>query len=351
MLSTLAILIAMAAPHRVEPASDLLWYNRPAATWTEALALGNGRLGAMVFGGLQTERIALNESSVWTGGPYDPKGDGVGAKALPEIQQLVFDGKGAEAEKLFEKEMMSKSWEMAEYQPLGDLLLTFPDHALASHYRRDLNLTSATATVDYEANGVKFRRESLCSFPDQVIATHITADKAGQLNFSATLDGRTNVKEPRDAAYTVSNEAPGTIVLRGNTASYAGGHGLIYEARMKVVTDGGSVSIDFDREHDRLVISHATSATVYVVAGTNFKSWNKLGPDPADGNKTRLAAAEAKGFARILADHEADYRPYYERTHLDLGHSPDSLKPTDQRFSAFQAGRDPALPEIGRAHV
>jgi len=243
MLITAALMTLITSTPTLDPSTDLLWYNRPAATWTEALALGNGRLGAMVFGGLQSDRIALNESTVWTGGPYDPKGDGVGANALPEIQRLVFAGKGPEAEALFEKEMMSKTGEMAAYQPLGDLLLTFPDHAFATHYRRNLDLTTAISRVSYESKGVHYRREVICSYPDQVIALHLTADKPGALNFSATLDGRTNVKEPNDATYRISSQAPGTIILRGNTASYGGGHGLVYEARLRVVTEGGSARI------------------------------------------------------------------------------------------------------------
>jgi alpha-L-fucosidase 2 len=346
MLITAALMTLITSTPTLDPSTDLLWYNRPAATWTEALALGNGRLGAMVFGGLQSDRIALNESTVWTGGPYDPKGDGVGANALPEIQRLVFAGKGPEAEALFEKEMMSKTGEMAAYQPLGDLLLTFPDHAFATHYRRNLDLTTAISRVSYESKGVHYRREVICSYPDQVIALHLTADKPGALNFSATLDGRTNVKEPNDATYRISSQAPGTIILRGNTASYGGGHGLVYEARLRVVTEGGSARIDFDREHDCLVIQGANSATLYVVAGTNFKSWKELGADPTEANKKRLEHVIAKGYSGILADHIADYRTFYERTHLDLGHTPESLRPTDERFAAFQAGHDPALPAL-----
>jgi len=235
---------------------------------------------------------------------------------------------------------------MAQYQPLGDLQLTFPDHAFTTNYRRDLNLTTAAAGVHYECKGVQFRREAICNYPDQVIAVHLTANKAGALNFSATLDGRTNVKESGDAAYTISSQLPGTIILRGNTASYGGGHGLVYEARLQVVTDGGAAHIDFDREHDRLVIEGASNATVYVVAGTNFKRWNELGADPADANTKKLEAAVAKGYNGILADHLADYRKFYDRTHLDLGRSHESLKPTDERFTAFQAGHDPALPAL-----
>ncbi|MBS1722902.1 MAG: glycoside hydrolase N-terminal domain-containing protein [Armatimonadetes bacterium] len=331
---------------RIDPATDVLWYERPASGWTEALPLGNGRLGAMVYGGLQSERVALNESTVWTGGPYDPKGDGSGAQVLPEIQKLVFEGKGVEAEALFEKEMMSKSWEMAEYQPLGDLQLSFPEHALVTGYRRELDLTTASTLVEYKHGGVSFRRQAVCSYPDQVIAIRLTADKPGSINFAATLDGRTNVKAHTDAEYSVSSREPQTIVLRGKTASYAGGSGLTYEARLRVVTDGGKANLDFDREHDRVVIEGANSATIYVAAATNFKSWKELGDDPADQNKKTLATAVAKGFDRVLADHLADYGRFYERTHLELGRTSESLRPTDERFAAFQRNRDPALPAL-----
>lgn len=329
-----------------DESSSLLWYQRPASSWIEALPLGNGRLGAMVFGGIQTERLALNESTVWTGGPYDSKGEGQGYKALPAIQKLVFEGKGAEAEALFEKEMMSKTWEMAEYQPLGDLRMTFPDEAFASEYRRDLDLSTATASVAFKSHGVRYRRQTVCSYPDQVVAVHLTADKPGSINFTATLDGYTDVKEATDAQYTVSSKEPGTIILRGKTAGYGGGHGLIYEAKLRIVAQGGSVHIDFDREHDRLIIEGADSATAYVVAGTNFKDWKTLGDDPATKNDRILDAAAAKGFDRILADHIADYGALYNRARLDLGSSTESLRPTNERFASFQEGHDPALPAL-----
>ncbi len=341
-----ATILALLLRIETRPASDLLWYSRPAAEWTEALPLGNGRLGAMVFGGTQQERIALNESTVWTGGPYDPAGDGQGVKALPEIQKLVFQGKNKEAETLFEKQMMSKSWEQAEYQPLGNLELTFPEHAFVSGYRRDLNLSTATAGVKYKSEGVNYEREVICSHPDQVIAVHLSASKQGALNFSTTLSGCTNVKELRDASYTVSSEKPNTLLLRGKTASYAGGSGLTYEGRLTVVTDGGKVTLDLDREHDRLVISGANSATLYIAAATNFKSWKTLGADPASTNKSVLEAAVHKGFDAILKDHLADYQKFYSRTRLDLGQTKASLKPTPERFAAFHKGLDPALPAL-----
>jgi alpha-L-fucosidase 2 len=329
-----------------DPSTDLLWYPSPAAQWTEALPLGNGSLGAMVFGGTQHERIAMNEATVWTGGPYDPKGSGAGAKALPEIRRLVFEGKGREAEALFEKEMMSATWEMAQYQPLGDALLLFPGHALVSDYRRDLDLASGTATVSYVCQGVRYRRTAFCSYPDQVAAVRIEADKPGSIVFTATLDGRTNRKLGTDATYRVGSEKPSTVVLRGRTAAYGGGSGLEYEARLQVVAEGGTASIDFDREHDRVVVESADSATVYIAAATNFKSWDRLGADPAETTTARLRTAAAKGFPRILSDHVADHGRLYQRARLDLGRSEASLLPTDQRFGAFQAGNDPALPAL-----
>lgn len=332
--------------HSFDPATDLLWYDRPAAEWTEALAIGNGRLGAMVYGGIQTERIALNESTVWTGGPYDPAGKGRGVGALKEIQQLVFEGKGKQAEALFEKEMMSETWEMAEYQPLGDLQLTFPEHATIRNYRRDLNLSNAVSSVSYECNNVRYTRQAVASFPDQIIAIKISADKPGALNFNLSLNGRKNVKQDRDEKFAINNEKPSTVILKGNTASYGGGSGLSYEARVTVVTNGGTVKLDFDREHDRLIVSNATDATIYLAAATNFQSWKSLSGDPAEKNKRTLASVTKKSFDAILADHLKDYQPLYSRTRLDIGKSKESLKPTSSRFEAFHSGKDPALPAL-----
>src|SRR5262245_30149227 len=157
-----------------EPLS--LWYRRPAKQWVEALPLGNGRLGAMVFGGVERERLQLNEDTLYAGGPYDPNNPEALA-ALPEARRLIFEGKYSAAHNLVGEKMMAKPLKQMQYQPVGDLLLDFPDSTTSSGYRRELNLDTAIARVVYTSNGATFTREVFSSPVDQVIVVRLTADK------------------------------------------------------------------------------------------------------------------------------------------------------------------------------
>jgi hypothetical protein len=161
-------------------AATLMWYAQPARKWDEALPVGNGRLGAMVYGRPENERIALNEQTIWTGGPYDPTRPG-GPEALPEIRRLVLAGKFFEAEELFGKTMLGKPIEQMKYQPLGILELDLPGHASVTDYRRDLDLDTAIAGVSYRAGGTTFRREVFASPVDQVIVVRLPALITGDL--------------------------------------------------------------------------------------------------------------------------------------------------------------------------
>jgi alpha-L-fucosidase 2 len=183
-----------------------LWYQKPANQWIEALPVGNGRLGAMVFGGINNERIQLNEDTLWAGGPYDPTNPGA-AKALPEARRLIFAGKYNEAQKLINSKMMGKPITQMPYQPVGDLLLNFPDINGAANYKRQLNLDTAITRTDFNSDGVNFTREVFSSSVDQVIVVRLAADKPGQISFTAAL------KQAQKA--TIEIEKPDTLVMRG----------------------------------------------------------------------------------------------------------------------------------------
>ena len=187
-----------------EPLS--LWYRRPAKVWTEALAIGSGRLGAMVFGGINHERLQLNEDTLWGGGPYDPNNPEALA-ALPEARRLVFEGKYREADQLVNQKMIAKPRGQMPYQTVGDLLLSFPEVNSVADYRRDLNLDTAISRVSYSTGGVKFTREVFASPVDQVIVVRLTADKPGRIAFSAGF------RTPQQASAT--SDGPDTLVLSG----------------------------------------------------------------------------------------------------------------------------------------
>src|SRR5437899_6185094 len=164
----------------------VLWYKKPASEWVEALPIGNGRLGAMVFGGTTNERLQLNEDTLYAGGPYDPN-NREALQALPEVRRLIFAGKYQEANNLIGKKMMAHPIKQMPYEPVGDLKLEFPTDVEASSYRRELDLDTATAKVTYTVGGVNFMREIFASPVDQVIVVHLTADRSGQINFDVSL--------------------------------------------------------------------------------------------------------------------------------------------------------------------
>ena len=181
-----AIVMVSAAGHVPAGEAPLaLWYDRPAAEWTEALPRGNGRLAAMAFGKTDSERIQFNEDTLWTGAPHDYTH--AGAKdSLPAIRKLLFEGKQREAEALALESFMSVPLRQMAYQPFGDLWLDF-GHAEVKSYRRELDLQSAVARVSYQSEGALFTREVFASFPDQVIVVRLECDKPGRLSFTARL--------------------------------------------------------------------------------------------------------------------------------------------------------------------
>ena len=192
------------APPPAEPLS--LWYRQPASNWVSALPIGNGRLGAMVFGGVNEERLQLNEDTLWGGGPYDPDSpEALGA--LPDARRLVFDGNYAAAADLISKKIMARPLKQMPYQTVGDLLLAFPDAKTVGDYRRDLNLDTATATVSYTSGGVHYTREVFASAPDQVIVVRLTADQPGKISFVAGMKTRMPA--------TVETEGGDALVMRG----------------------------------------------------------------------------------------------------------------------------------------
>ena len=218
-------------------ADDLtLWYTQPAKQWVEALPIGNGRLGAMVFGGIDKERIQLNEDTLSAGGPYDPTNPNALA-ALPEARRLIFAGDFNQANKLIGEKMMGRPITQMPYQTVGDLYLTFANIEGAANYRRQLDLDTAIARVDFSAGDVNFTREVFSSPVDQVIVIRLTADKPGKISFAAAM------RTPQKAAIMV--ESPDTVVMRGVNPQAAGIKGALkFQALLKVMVTGGQISSD-----------------------------------------------------------------------------------------------------------
>ena len=309
------------------PATSL-WYARPASHWNEALPIGNGRLGAMIFGGLTEERLQLNEDSLWSGKPHAYHNEGA-AKFLPELRALLAAGKQKEAENLATREFMSEPLRQEMYQPLGDLLLHFPaSHAAATEYHRELDLDAALSSIRYTADGTRFTRTAFVSHPDQVIAQKISADKPGQLTFTARLPS------PHAGTYGRVLD-PNTLLLTGQVKN----DGTRFNAVVRVLAQGGKVNATTAG----ISVEGADSATVFVTAATSFKNFRDISGNPEPVAIAAMDAASAKSYDALLAAHQADHRALFRRVSLDLGTSGQSSWPTDKRIQAADKSLDPAL--------
>ena len=321
------------------PSPTTLWYSGPARQWKEALPVGNGRLGAMVFGTAPTERIQLNEETVWTGGPYDPTRPG-GPEALPEIRRLVFEGKHLQAHCLFGETMMGNPVEQMKYQPLGNLRLTLRGHEEPADYRRDLDLATAVATVSYRVGGVTFTREVFASPVDDLVCVRLAADAPGAVSLTAEVSGGQDGRPQGDAVWKCTTAGCDELVLTGRTASHQGIEGRVeYEARVKMVAEGGEVT----SRDDTLAVSGARAVTLLIAAATNVVRYDDLSGDPAAAVRSCLDAAGAKSYRKLREAHVAEHQRLFGRATLDLPATEASALPTDERIRQHTAGSDPQL--------
>ena len=344
---SLALLLAATASAQPARGSNeqplTLWYRTPATTWNEALPVGNGRLGAMVFGGVEQEHLQLNEETLWSGGPYDPVVKGAAA-ALPEIRRLLFAGDIVRAHDLFGRRMMGKPYEQMKYQPLGDLLLDFPNTGAVTDYRRELDLDRAMTRVTYRAAGVTYTREAFVSAPDQVLVIRLTADRPGAVAFSAVLYG---VRNPDHSNYgtdyfQMDGVAPDELRLTGKSSDYLGIPGRIrYEARLVARTTGGRVDVDYRT----LRVTGADTVVLLFAAATNFVSYRDVSGDPAERVRAALERARSKTFEALERDHLAEYRAWFRRVDMSLGGTPADVValPTDERIKRLADHPDPSL--------
>ena len=305
-------------------ATNQLWYRQPATNWEEALPIGNGRLGAMVFGGVAEERLQLNEDTIWAGERRD-RNNPQGAAALAEVRRLLLAGKVREAEVLADKSIISTPRRLPPYQPLGDLRLRFLEPANATDYRRERDLDSGIVRVSYQAGGVRFTREVFASAPDQAIVVRLTADKPGRLSFAMTL--------AREADATLLQASGKRVVLEGEAIARDERHpderpvGVKFRGVTEVIPEGGKLRT----EGNELIVENANAVTLLLVAATNFK-----GKDPAAECDKYLAAAK-KTYAALRAAHVTDHQRLFRRVAFTLESAEPDL-PTDERLRRVQAG-------------
>ncbi|MEA3188982.1 MAG: alpha-L-fucosidase 2 [Chthoniobacter sp.] len=329
--------IALVVPTEIEadssaPANALtLWSPRPAREWLEALAFGNGRLGGTVFGGVDHERIQLNEDTIWSGGPYDPANPDA-AGVMKQIQELLFAGKQKEAEDLTLKSAMGNPKGMSNYQTLGSLMLDFPEEAIpVTAYRRSLDLDTAIATTTFKRGGVTYTRDVFATAPDQVVVVRLTADKPGSISFKSTM-----VTPFKDAKVAVEN---GLVTLSGTGGPFNNKPGEVrFKSLVRVQNEGGSVT----PEGDSLAVAKANAVTLLVSCGTSFVNYQDVSADPNARALKDLDGAAGKNYAQLRTRHLQDYQSLFRRVSLDVGTSPNAALPTDERIKKFD-GTDTSL--------
>ncbi len=299
--------------------NQTLWYKQPANEWNEALPVGNGRLGGMIFGLTNQERIQLNEDSVWYGGPRNRENPDA-KRNLPKIRQLLKEGRIREAEELANLSMSGLPESQRHYQTLGDLYIHF-GHDEVEDYKRALDLKESKATVNYRYQDIEYQREIFASYPDQVIVIHLSASKKQSINLTAWLDrGHTRYLDQLKA------RGEDGLFMAGET----GGHGVSFHGELKAKVIDGSV----ETIGNRLIIKNATEAVILVTAATTFRY-----DEPGQHALTVLNKAIQKSYQQLKQDHLNDYQSLYNRMSLRLGDTDQQINlPTDQRLSNIKAG-------------
>ncbi|MBN2744853.1 MAG: glycoside hydrolase family 95 protein [Marinilabiliaceae bacterium] len=326
----LLVFLGVVALHGQKGGKLKMWYDKPATVWNEALPVGNGRLGAMIFGNPATEKIQLNEATFWSGGPS--RNDNPNAlKVLPQVRQLIFDGKHFEAEKLINQNMVT-GLHGSKYQVIGDLNLAFNGHEGYTDYYRELDLERAVFTTTYRVNDVTYKREVFASQPDQVIVVRLSASRPKMLTFSAAFNG------PLQKSSTALDG--NMLEMTGLSGAHEGVAGQVkFNARAIVMAQGGITSIDADKVR----VTNANEVVILISIATNFVDYLTLTADEVAKSKAYLDACGKKPYPKLLSNHQAAYQKYFKRSAFDLGTSAAASLPTDVRIKNFAQTHDPEL--------
>ena len=327
-----AIAGAVDSPPAALKRDMVLWYRQPATRWNEAMPMGNGLIGAMIFGGVKQERVALNESSFWSGRPHDYN-DPQAIKYFPQIRDLVFAGKFQEAEQMANAHFWGSPASQQCFEPLGDLLLTFDGADKTEDYRRELDMETGVAKITCRVGDAVLTREVFVSYPDRVLVIHITSDKPGRISIQSQFQS--------PFPFTVTAK-PGKLVMdghwrgpiKGDWIGAISGDGLGFQAALAVRAEGGkSEAID-----NRVQIMEANAVTLVVTAATSFVNYRDISGSPAARCAKVLAAVAGKDYATLRSRHVADFAGLMDRVHLNVGDNSANEKPTDARLQAQRGG-------------
>jgi len=330
-----------AATQGESPDALRLWYTQPATEWTDALPIGNGRLGAMVYGGIEQEHLQLNEDTLWSGGPhcYDNPG---AYRHLATVRELLERGEYAAAEATAQKMLGRHKYQQA-YMPLGDLFLDFPKRNSPTEYRRELDLQNAVSTVSYRVGDARFTRRVFASHPDQAIVVRLECDRPGRITFDLSMTSPHAFQ-----SRTISNDTlsvTGHIEPREEVRLIGPWKedGLRFAAQVKVAAEGGKVAA----AGDKISVKEADAVTLVYVAATSYVDYQDVSGDPSKKVDEYLAGAGGKSFEQLCRRHVDDHSKLFGRVAIDLGGKGDSEKlPTDQRLKRVVAGSaDPLLAE------
>ncbi|MDJ1500237.1 glycoside hydrolase family 95 protein [Xanthocytophaga agilis] len=318
----------------VNAQNDLkLWYKQPAGEqWAAALPVGNGYIGAMVYGNPEQEKITLNEGTIWSGSPHrndDPELLSV----LPEVRRLIFEGQQREAHKLVDKTIaFKKKANGMKFEPVGSVCLNFKGHDKPSAYYRELDLATAKTTTIYTVDGITFKREVIAPLQEKVVVIRLTASKLQSLTFTTFLQSPQN-----NSRATLDNNMLG---LAGHTSTHEGVEGKVkFQSYVKIHTEDGQIS----QTDTSISVDKASSATLYITVASNFVSYNDISGDEVVKARSYLNTATSKKYADILKMHSKIYQSYFNRVKMDLGKTDAMKDPTDVRLRNFATGDDPQL--------
>ena len=324
----------------------VLWFSEPGTKWKEAIPVGNGRLGAMVRGGIYRDTVSLNEETLWAGEPKD-KQNYEAHKYLPEIRSLLNDRKTTEAEKLISEHLQSP-WCQC-YQPAGDLILDFNHPQQVSGYRRELNMDSGLVKIIYQTGNVTFTREIFASYPDNVLVTHIYASRKGALNFSVSLNSQLPYQVSASGNLLklegrAPSNAPHLLFTKAKmTSEFEEGKGMRFQTEARILPSGGEITSG----NGLITVKGADEVVILLAIQTSYNGFSKNpyaeGKDYKALCSNNIDKAVKKGFDQLKKGHIKDYTKLFGRMDIDLGTDKSVLLPMQERIKNYQAGKDPNL--------
>jgi len=327
------LLLITIAGHSQNKEGLKLWYNTPSGnTWENALPIGNGRLGAMVYGNVDTEIVQLNEHTVWSGSP-NRNDNPLALDSLTLIRQLILDGKRKEAERVVNNSIITKKSHGQKFEPVGSLQLAFDGHENFSNYYRELDIERAITKTSYTINDVTYTREVLASFPDRVVVMRLTASKPGSISFTAFFT------TPQKRA-TIKTTPQKELTIFGATSDHETVKGMVnYEGIVRMKLEEGNLNAN----DTSLMVKDATAVTIYISIATNFNNYHDISGDENKRAADYLNKAYVKSYTQILPAHIAEYQKYFNRVKLDLGTTDAAKLPTDERLKNFKSADDPSF--------